>query len=174
MFKHGLIADKTYWEALRQSTDFSDESHIRQSVHIKNQVVAQDPTEQHVRKKLNFGHTLGHAIESYFLEQPEKETLLHGEAIAIGMILEAFLSHKLTGLSMLEVQEIKSSLLVHFEKVDFSKQDIEIILDLLKHDKKNAHGNINFVLLESIGNAQIDVKVPNELFVDAFAYYKES
>ncbi|MET1259274.1 3-dehydroquinate synthase [Flagellimonas sp. DF-77] len=174
MFKHGLIADKPYWEALRQTTDFSDEAHIRQSVHIKNQVVAQDPTEQHVRKKLNFGHTLGHAIESYFLEQPEKETLLHGEAIAIGMILEAFLSHKLTGLSMLEVQEIKSSLLVHFEKVDFSKQDIEIILDLLKHDKKNAHGNINFVLLESIGIAQIDVKVPNELFVDAFAYYKES
>jgi 3-dehydroquinate synthase len=83
---------------------------IYDSVLIKNKVVLQDPTEQNLRKILNFGHTLGHAIESYFLESETHETLLHGEAIAIGMILEAYLSHKLSGLSEVELTDIKTKL----------------------------------------------------------------
>jgi len=74
---------------------------------------------------------------------------------------------------MLELDEIKRVFLNHFEKVDFTPTDIEIIVDLLKHDKKNAHGAINFVLLQEIGNTVLDVKVPPELYVEAFAYYKE-
>jgi 3-dehydroquinate synthase len=89
MLKHGLIYDKSYWEQFLDLTaiDFADfDELIYQSVVIKNEIVTQDPTEKNIRKSLNFGHTLGHAIESYFLENKNKTTLLHGEAIAVGMI----------------------------------------------------------------------------------------
>jgi len=136
-------------------------------------VVLQDPTEQGLRKILNFGHTLGHAIESYCLENPDKKTLLHGEAIAAGMILEGYLSHELRGLSKLSVNEIKKGFSKYFDKVDFTPEDINTILQLLKYDKKNSHGNVNFVLLQAIGNAVTDIKIPEDLFHKAFAYYKE-
>ncbi|WP_350285958.1 3-dehydroquinate synthase [uncultured Croceitalea sp.] len=173
MLKHGLIADRTYWNDLKSNPELYHLTDIQKSVALKNAIVEKDPTEQNIRKKLNFGHTLGHAIESYFLDDPDKETLLHGEAIAVGMILEAYLSYELTGLSMVDLEEIKNSFLKHFEKVDFTYRDIEVILELLQHDKKNSHGNINFVLLQEIGCAVIDVKVPIDLFSKAFAYYKE-
>ena len=130
MLKHGLIADKDYWCELTQ-IDLNDyKNHIQKSVAIKHNIVEQDPTEQHVRKKLNFGHTLGHAVESYFLEHTTKRTLLHGEAIAIGMILEAYLSHKLTGMSKIELDEIKRIFLANYKKVDFTHEDIAIIIEL--------------------------------------------
>ncbi len=173
MLKHGLISDRRYWEALSTTMDFYDMDAIQKSVAIKNAIVEKDPTEQNVRKKLNFGHTLGHAIESYFLDTEDKPTLLHGEAIAVGMILEGYLSHALTGLSMMELDAIKKTFFKHFKKVVFTDVDIEVILDLLQHDKKNSHGAINFVLLQEIGNTVLDVKVPTELYVQAFAYYKE-
>ena len=127
-----------------------------------------------IRKKLNFGHTLGHAIESYCLESNERKTLLHGEAIAVGMVLEGYLSHKLTGLSRVDLDEIKRNFAHHFAPVSFSKTEIETILALLKHDKKNEHGNINFVLLNSIGNSVIDIQAPPELLQEAFLYYMDN
>lgn len=173
MLKHGLIMDIDYWKALKAADKFDDAPTIKKSIAIKNQVVMEDPTEQGLRKVLNFGHTLGHAIESYCLENQERKTLLHGEAIAIGMILEGYLSHKLQGLSGLSLQGIKDTFLTHFERVDFNTDDIKAILDLLKYDKKNSHGDVNFVLLQAIGTAVWDVKVPENLFDEAFAYYKE-
>lgn len=173
MLKHGLIADEAYWKSLRESTHYSDAGTIKKSIAIKNHVVTEDPTEQGLRKILNFGHTLGHAIESYCLENTEKKTLLHGEAIAIGMILEAYLSHKLQGLSGLSLQEIKDTFLTHFERVDFNAEDIDAIVELLKFDKKNSHGDVNFVLLQSIGKTVTDIRVPAHLIDEAFAYYKE-
>lgn len=173
MLKHGLIADRDYWNELISLNESDYHNHIQKSVVIKNNIVEKDPTEQNIRKKLNYGHTLGHAIESYYLEHPIKDTLLHGEAIAIGMILEGYLSHKLTGMSKIELDEIKNVFLSNYPKVNFTQEDIGIIIDLLKHDKKNSHGNINFVLLEQIGSAIVDIKVPVELFKEAFAYYKE-
>ncbi|RDY61644.1 3-dehydroquinate synthase [Flagellimonas nanhaiensis] len=173
MLKHGLIMDSNYWSVLKEEDDFSASHYIQKSIALKNEVVLQDPTEQGLRKILNFGHTLGHAIESYFLENPSKQTLLHGEAIAIGMILEGYLSHELKGLPRLSLQEIKDTFLRQFDKVEFDSDDIDAVLKLLKYDKKNSHGDINFVLLQSIGKAVTDVKVPEELFLKAFAYYKE-
>ncbi len=174
MLKHGLIRDKEYWSTLKTIGDFRTlDKLIYDSVIIKNQVVLQDPTEQNVRKSLNFGHTLGHAIESYFLASDSHETLLHGEAIAAGIILEAFLSQQLTGLSETELDEIKITFANRYPKVDFSEDDIYNILGLLKFDKKNSHGNINFALLKSIGETVLDVRVPQELYLPAFAYYKE-
>ncbi len=174
MLKHGLIHSNEYWEKLKPISSFNDmDQHIYASVLIKNEVVLQDPTEQNIRKILNFGHTLGHAIESYFLESSEHELLLHGEAIAIGMILEGYLSYKLTGLSMQQLVDIKTTFLNRYKKVEFSDKDLAQILSLLKFDKKNSHGNINFVLLKSIGQTEIDVKIPQEFFSEAFAYYKK-
>lgn len=173
MLKHGLIQDEAYWDDLVEKNNFTDASCIQKSIAIKNNVVLQDPTEQGLRKILNFGHTLGHAIESYCLENEDKKTLLHGEAIAAGMILEGYLSHELRGLSKLAVNEIKKGFSKYFDKVDFTPDDINSILQLLKYDKKNSHGNVNFVLLQAIGNAVTDIKIPEELFHKAFAYYKE-
>lgn len=174
MLKHGLIQSDAYWHELKALKNLNDlDDHIFTSVTIKNRVVLEDPREAHLRKILNYGHTLGHAIESYFLERDEKETLLHGEAIASGMVLEAYLSYKLTGLSKEALEEIKATFLNRYQKINFTDEDISAILSLLKFDKKNSHGKINFVLLASIGNPIIDVKIPNELYLEAFAYYKE-
>ncbi|MFS4415062.1 3-dehydroquinate synthase [Maribacter sp. 2307ULW6-5] len=173
MLKHGLIKDARYWEALKEKGDKDQlAAHIHTSVRIKNKVVLEDPTEQGLRKILNFGHTLGHALESYFLEHPEKEALLHGEAIAVGMVLEAHLSHALTGLSFEAMEDIKHTFLDVFGRVPLEDKDVPPILELMKFDKKNAHGKINFVLLNAIGRAQIDVEIPNGLIDKAFVYYK--
>ena len=174
MLKHGLIMDDAYWNHLCSGIDDAiGNEEIQNSIKIKGDIVAKDPTEKNIRKKLNFGHTLGHAIESYFLNATDRETLLHGEAIAIGMVLEGYLSHKLTGLSKIELDEIKRNFSKHYSPVKFSKSEIETVLELLKHDKKNEHGNINFVLLNRIGSAVIDVKVSTEFLRESFLYYME-
>jgi len=173
MLKHGLIQNKEYWKELTLEGNFAEAGCIQKSIAIKNEVVMQDPTEQGLRKILNYGHTLGHAIESYCLDNPNRTTLLHGEAIAVGMILEGYLSHELRGLSKLDLDEIKMGFLQHFDRVEFTEDDIDAILQLLKYDKKNSHGNVNFVLLQAIGEAVTDIKVPEELFHKAFAYYSE-
>tara|TARA_B100000767_G_scaffold265223_1_gene281030 strand:+ start:4470 stop:5591 length:1122 start_codon:yes stop_codon:yes gene_type:complete len=176
MLKHGLIHDKTYWDKLSNfkkiSTDEIKEL-IYHSVGIKNQVVLKDPYEYGTRKILNFGHTLGHAIESFCLTDKKTTTLLHGEAIAIGMILEAYLSTQLTGFSSDQCNNIKEVFDSIYPKLDFTKKNINAILELLQYDKKNSHGKIKFVLLETIGKAAIDVEVPDELFLKAFQYYIE-
>lgn len=173
MLKHGLIQDKSYWFHLQGVTKYENlDEAIYRSVQIKNVVVLKDPTEQSLRKILNFGHTLGHAIESFFLESKDHELLLHGEAIAIGMILEAYLSYKLTGLSKTELEDIKSTFLKRYDYVNFDGINLLDILALLKFDKKNSHGNINFVLLNQIGEPVIDIKVSEALLLEAFAYYK--
>jgi 3-dehydroquinate synthase len=175
MLKHGLIADPAYWEQLADYSQFTVDSllpTIHHSVGIKNEVVKQDPTEQGWRKILNFGHTLGHAVESYALQSPEQKTLLHGEAIAVGMVLEAYLSVSLCGLSMSAAEAIKTVFLSIFDKEVFSVTAQEKILELLIFDKKNSHGQVNFMLLEAIGKPKLDVQVPNELFKEAFAFYK--
>ncbi|MEO1031173.1 MAG: 3-dehydroquinate synthase [Bacteroidota bacterium] len=174
MLKHGLIYDKTYWERLVDLENLSStvlDGLIYDSVVIKNKVVSEDLTEQGLRKILNFGHTLGHAIESYFLGNADKTPLLHGEAIAIGMLLEAYLSVKLTGLPIIEFEAIKKGILKTFSKVEISENDQKVIMDLLVHDKKTSHGTVKFVLLEAIGQPKINCEVSNELILEAFKDY---
>ncbi len=174
MLKHGLIYDEKYWNTLTnlEALDISDlDQLIYNSVIIKNKVVTSDPTEQGLRKILNFGHTLGHAIESYFLENADKTPLLHGEAIAIGMILETYLSTKVCGLSIDALKNITEGILKTFSKVEILDNDIKTIITFLQHDKKNSHGIVKFVLLEAIGQPKIDCVVSNELILEAFEYY---
>ncbi len=175
MLKHGLIYDKNYWEKFLDLTsiDFADfDVLIHRSVAIKNEIVMQDPTEKGIRKALNFGHTLGHAIESYFLESKDKTTLLHGEAIAIGMILESFISLKKGLISTAEYQQIKQTINSIYDKIVFEENDLDPILELLIHDKKNEYGTIQFALIEGTGAIKINQLVENELILEAFEDYK--
>ena len=174
MLKHGLIADEDYWNRLTALDQLSLEDLdglIEESIIIKENIVLQDPTEKNIRKSLNYGHTLGHAIESYFLEDTEKTKLLHGEAVAVGMILATYLSVEICGFSSEKLTEISKALVALYGKVELTEEDQEKIIDLLKFDKKNEGGNINFVLLEKIGKPVIDCRVPNELIRKSFAYY---
>lgn len=175
MLKHGLIYDRAYWNKfLNLNTLTLDDldALIHQSVEIKNHIVTEDPNEHGLRKTLNFGHTLGHAIESYFLSQTDKEELLHGEAIAIGMIMEAYISSHLLGFPKDDLKTIKETFLKIFKRVTIEASDHNAIIELLKYDKKNEHGNINFVLLQRIGMPKIDCLVENELIIKAFDYYR--
>ena len=174
ILKHGLIADENYWKKVSNlaALDLSDlDGIIKTSVDIKAGIVKKDPFEKNIRKTLNYGHTLGHAIESYCLTHPEKKKLLHGEAIAVGMILETFISARMLNFPDEKLENIHTIFLDLYGKEQFSSEDIREIKELMKFDKKNEKGNINFVLLEDIGKPVIDKKVPDELIEEAFKYY---
>jgi len=175
MLKHGLIYDSAYWKQFLdlKAIDFADfDALIYRSVEIKNDIVIQDPTEKNIRKALNFGHTLGHAIEGYFLESQTKTTLLHGEAIAIGMILESYISLHKNLITAEEYTEIKTAIKSIYDDVKIEENDIDPILELLIHDKKNEYGLIQFALIEGIGKIKINQSVENKLILDAFQDYK--
>ena len=175
ILKHGLITSEAYWKkttSLHELTIEDLDGLISESVSIKTNVVQRDPREENQRKTLNFGHTFGHAVESYFLTHPERPKLLHGEAVAVGMIMAAFLSTKLCDFPEEKLTSISKKILDIFPKVDLEESDFEKILDLLKFDKKNTHGNINFVLLKDIGQPVIDCRVPENLLLEALAFYR--
>ena len=172
MLKHGLIYDDLYWQKCAQFSqiNFNDLNNlIHQSVQIKHNIVAQDPYEHGIRKALNFGHTLGHAIESYFLES--QKPLLHGEAIAVGMILESFLSKEKNTLTDQSYLYIKTTLKKIYNLVTFTKNDIDSIIELLVHDKKNEYGQVQFVLLDGVGAVHLNQNVDNSAIFKAFADY---
>lgn len=174
MFKHGLIADASYWNQLKNLGELTTEDLlllIYHSVSIKNEIVLQDPFEENVRKLLNFGHTLGHVIETYSHSGKGIQPLLHGEAIAIGMILEAFISYKKDLLTKNSYLEIKETLNLMFESIVFTENDIEICTHLLIHDKKNVNGIVQFTLLNGIGKGVINEVVESELITEAFNDY---
>ena len=176
MLKHGLIADADYFSLLSSNSIAKHDQmigHIRRSVSIKSKVVNEDPFERGLRKILNYGHTLGHAIETHFLEHPTKKILLHGEAIAIGMIMEAELSFRTTNLTAEERDLIKTVFSSIYDPVSFTESDIIAIKGLLKHDKKNQSNQVRFVLLQAIGKPVIDSLVREEDINAAFQFYAD-
>jgi len=175
MLKHGLIQDEAYWHKMSDLSKFTLDdldNLIYESIIIKKNVVAEDPHENGLRKTLNYGHTLGHAIESYCLSNDKKQTLLHGEAIAVGMLLATYISYKQLSFPKKKLDNIKSTIQGIYGLVDLTSDDYTEIIELMKFDKKNTHGNINFVLLEDIGKTKIDCLVENSLIIEAFNYYK--
>lgn len=172
IIKHSLIADAEHWAHLNQlktlnSVDWP--TYLAPSLEIKKAVVTEDPFEKGLRKALNFGHTIGHAIESVFLETASP--LLHGEAIAIGMICEAYLSHKIAGLNQSELQQIETFILNIYDSVELDKADYEQFLSLMKKDKKNERDEINFSLLPTIGAVKINQTASKSMIRESLDYY---
>jgi len=176
ILKHGLIHSESYWNLVSNSKIALNESLneiIYQSILIKKEIVEKDPTEQNLRKTLNFGHTLGHAIESYSHLKKGSQPLLHGEAVAIGLILACHISNSLLGFPKNKLDRLVQLYSSYFTKFSFSKTDINEILNLLKFDKKNTNGQVNFVLLNDIGSYTIKGDVSKDLIFNAFNFYLE-
>lgn len=160
--KHALIADKGYWKEIKNTPleEMNWESIIHQSVVIKNDIVTKDPLEKGERKKLNFGHTFGHAIESYHLA--EGNPILHGEAVALGMIVES----KLSKLSTEQKEEI-----ILFIKNIFSIPKMppqHKLIEWMKNDKKNLKGKLLFSLLHEIGRCDFNQVLDLQEIQDCF------
>jgi 3-dehydroquinate synthase len=171
VIKHGLIYDRDLYNDVRNNNLDNVEYLIYRSVEIKNEVVLKDQKEASLRKILNYGHTIGHAVESYFLESDHKKTLTHGQAISLGMVTEAYVSNKLFGFPEATLADLKSYVIDLFGKVPVVTEDYTAIFDYLKHDKKNVGGQVNFVLLENIEKFKIDCKVDIALVEESINYY---
>lgn len=159
MVKHALIYSKEDWEITRgfdlDSLDFDELSTLlKRNVEIKEDIVEQDPKEIGIRKALNFGHTIGHAIEtlSYRMGTP----MLHGYAVAYGMLCEAYLSHMKRGFPKEQFLEMKNYIFENYGRFDCACDDVDELIQLMKHDKKNEGKGINFTLLDEIGVVVID------------------
>ena len=171
IIKYGYTYDAKLLNQVKYFNHLKNNNLIHRSIEIKNEVVLQDPKENGVRKILNFGHTLGHAIESFYLESEDKESLKHGEAIAIGMICESYLSSKTLSLSNLKVEEVKELITGVYGKTIIDEADFEPIMSLLKHDKKNVNGQVNFVLLNDFEDFKLDCVVSDDLIIESLHYY---
>lgn len=174
IIKYGLSYDVKLWNEIKnfkELTISNIQKLIHRAIEIKNEVVTEDPKESGLRKVLNFGHTLGHAVESYFLASKTKESLTHGEAIVIGMITETYISTKLLNFPENKLFEIKDFLIQLYGKVIIEKTDYQSIIELLIHDKKNVGGNVNFVLLSDFEKFKLDCKVNHAFLIEALDFY---
>ena len=174
VIKHYLIADKIAFEEIRNTKyeirNLEWNELVEQNIKIKSAIVEQDPFEKNIRKALNFGHTIGHAVESSFLQQGDKKTL-HGEAVAIGMICESYISKSLNLISEEELESISKFILNYFKLPLLIEHNFKEILDLINQDKKNNAQKNQFTLLKGIGNFSINNYVEEEIIVQSFRYY---
>jgi len=173
IIKYGITYDLHLFNEIKDNKNLNISDLIFRSIEIKNEVVLQDPKEKNIRKILNYGHTLGHAIESFHLDSEDKENLTHGEAIAIGMVCESYISSKLLGFPSEKVNKIKKVVLSIYNKTTLLKEDFSAIMELLKHDKKNVNGQVNFVLLNDYENYKLDCTVTEELIVESMEFYNK-
>lgn len=163
--KHALISDATFWHELKEITAFDHALLIQKSLATKLHFVAQDFKDNGVRQALNFGHTVGHAIES--ISQSTDHPLLHGEAIAIGMVIEAKLSVEYCGLPIETFDEINAQI----QKLIPIKIDGQICpeacLEQMKQDKKNKNGKIHFSLLSAVGSPMLEIAIESHHILNA-------
>jgi len=178
MLKHGLIADRNHYNKVKmlflKENSKLDNALILDSIAIKQRHVEQDFRDEGIRKRLNFGHTIGHAIESHSLHNnDENEALSHGLSVAIGMLAESYISTKLSGLSVDENHKISTVILRLLSKVDEPIPSIKELLPYLQKDKKNDGDGINFSLLQSIGDCKQDYTVSVELIEESLNYVRK-
>ena len=174
MLKHGLIADEKHWNDLISIENLTPENispYIEKSMMIKKNVVEKDFKEQNIRKTLNFGHTFGHAFESLFLMK--NKPILHGEAVAMGMICETYLSFSENLISENIAQNIIRNIRKFFPYISINDFSAKEIIALMKNDKKNSDENINFSLLQNIGECRFDCLVSIENILFSLDYYRK-
>ncbi len=175
ILKYALIADAKLWDILKNQeiNDITDyEMIVSECVKIKNDIVTQDPNEKGIRKILNFGHTVGHAFESFSMEL-HKRQLFHGEAVALGMIVEMYISSKILGFDNIVREEIQQYILDNFVILPIEKKDFAELIGYMKKDKKNTKTDISFVLISEIGKAYYNQNIEEKLITEALKYYSE-
>jgi len=166
VIKHCLIANKDMWSTIKNHTNPSEildwSEIVEDSIRIKNKVVTEDPREQGRRKILNYGHTIGHAIESLLLHSENK--LLHGEAIAQGMILESKLSVTKGQLDQEDFKEVKNFIEAVYGQLDRAAIDVDQLILNATKDKKNFAGEIKMAAIDQIGSCSYDITItPDEI-----------
>lgn len=186
MLKHGLISNEQTWaELLRmgsgvwnvETASFADM--LARNVAVKQRIVTEDPTEQGLRKALNLGHTIGHAFESLALLRSQKtsntpsEPLLHGYAVAYGLVAELYLCCVKTGFPQDKMRQTVSFIREHYGRMAITCDDYPQLVELMHHDKKNVGRNINFTLLGDIGDIRINQTATEEEIKEALDFYRE-
>ena len=175
MLKHGLISNEQMWaELMNYDVEAPDigllQRMVADSVAVKQRIVTEDPTEQGIRKALNLGHTAGHAFESFALRHTP---ILHGYAVAYGLICELYLSAVKTGFPTDKMHQTVGFIKAHYGKMTITCDDYPTLLELMTHDKKNTAGIINFTLLGGIGDIRINQTATQEEIYEALDFYRE-
>ena len=205
MLKHALISDERMW-AEHVNFDLSQpdlaelQRMVAESIAVKEQIVAKDPHEHGIRKALNFGHTIGHALEEFALQQatlsggavvstapenkptpgdtvvsisPKKRPLLHGYAVAFGLIGELYMSARKAGFPTERLHQTARFIRENYAQTEFTCNDYPTLLNLMRHDKKNTSGVINFTLLHNIGDIRINQTATDEEICEALDFIRE-
>ena len=187
MLKHGLISNEVMWaELVNFSLDQPDLQQLQQmvadSVKVKERIVTADPRELGLRKALNLGHTVGHAFESLALKRytakaekhaPDNQPLLHGYAVAYGLICELYLSVIKTGFPTDRMRQTVSFIRRHYGQMAITCDDYPHLIELMTHDKKNTAGTINFTLLGGFGDIRINQTATEAEICEALDFYRE-
>ncbi len=175
MLKHGLISTEDHWAELMNF----DIEHpnlkelgelVAKSVQVKERIVTEDPTEKGIRKALNLGHTVGHAFESLALK---RKPVLHGYAVAWGLVCELYLSVAKTGFPTEKMRQMTRFIFDHYGRMPITCDDYPTLLELMTHDKKNIGTSINFTLLGGIGDIRINQTATKEEIEEALDFYRE-
>lgn len=173
MLKHGLISNEQTWAELL-SMDLNDLDKlgdlVEKSVAVKQRIVTEDPTEHGIRKALNLGHTVGHAFESLALE---RKPILHGYAVAYGLVVELYLCCVKTGFPQDKMRQTVGFIKENYGKMPITCDDYPKLIELMHHDKKNVGTDINFTLLGGIGDIRINQTATEEDIKEALDFYQE-
>ncbi|MEA3451824.1 MAG: 3-dehydroquinate synthase [Bacteroidota bacterium] len=174
MVKHSLLDKQEAWDKINklypERIDFAYlQTLIKESIEFKMKIVESDPLEKGNREALNFGHTIGHAIETSF--NKKNINILHGEAVAIGMICELFLSNKVFSFNFMKLFEVSQFLATYFKSFKIKYSDYEEIYEIMKHDKKNKEDSIRFTLLRDIGKFETNQQCSKEDIFESLNFY---
>ena len=177
MLKHGLISNVENWAELMrfdlQQVDYDVlQKLVAKSVAIKERIVEEDPLEHGIRKALNLGHTVGHAFES--LAMAENRTVLHGYAVAWGLVCELYLSAKRIGFPKDKLWQTLQFVKENYGTFAFSCKQYDRLFELMTHDKKNTAGEVNFTLLGEVGDIRINQTANRDEIMDMLDFYREN
>lgn len=176
MLKHGLLkGTETYDRLLKYDFENGDDEHLlsllKESVEVKADIVRQDPHEQGIRRALNLGHTAGHAFES--LAMRRSQPIPHGYAVAWGLVVELTLSNMLYGFSSGRLQELAQFIYENYGAFHITCDDYDSIIELMRHDKKSEHGEMNFSLLPEVGKIKVNCEVSVDDVKNALDIYRD-
>lgn len=177
MLKHGLISDNKHWAELvgfnLAQPDLAQlQRMVAESIKVKERIVTEDPHEHGIRKALNLGHTVGHALESFAMKHGRP--VLHGYAVAYGMVCELYLSARKTGFPTDKMHQTVRFILDHYGRLPYTCDDYPELLELMRHDKKNTSGIINFTLLGGIGDIRINQTATKEEIEETLDFLREA